>query len=526
MDELRRRVSYLMAFRVVSITLVLGLTVALNAAEPGELAAPEQVLLFGIIGATYALTLIYAYFLPRLARPGRFADAQLVGDLVVTTLLVWATGGAQSAYTFFYPLSVIGAATVRYRTGALAAAAASVVLLTGVHLVVGGQVRPLLLNIGAIMGMGVLSAFLGEQLAQSHAGLERSRMRADDLAALTEHVVRCLTSGLVTVDPDGRILTFNQAAGEILHLDPASALGRPAGEVLPGLERLVAGLGSRESVRRGELRSRRADATEIFLGVSVSPLMDHRNAPIGRIVNFQDLTELRRMEEKVKRGERLAVIGGVAAAVAHEIRNPLASISGSIELLRGAPQVGAENLQLMDIVVTEVDRLNRMLGELLEYARPRDLLTIELELGGVLEETARVFAQDRTFEKVRLTLDLDPEAARTPVSADPSQLRQVVWNLLRNAAESMPGGGEVRVELGRDGEFAELRVVDGGVGISPEDQEHIFEPFFTTKTRGTGLGLATVNRIVTEHGGQVTVRSSPGRGTTVALRLPVARAMS
>src|SRR5262249_32106477 len=239
----------------------------------------------------------------------------------------------------------------------------------------------------------------------------------------------------------------------------------------------------------------------------------------GRILNFLDLSELRRMEAQVKQAERLAVIGGVAAAVAHEIRDPLASISGAVELLRPAPP-DTQNPKLMDIVPREVDRLHGLVHELLDYARPRERLTMPVELVGVLDETVRVFAQDRTQAGVQVALELSPGAESARVLADPAQLRQVVWNLLRNAAEAMPEGGTVRVGLAREGRRAVLPLTDDGIGIGPEEMDHIFEPFFTTKRRGTGLGLPMVHRIITEHGGQVAVESKPGRGTTVRVRLP------
>jgi two-component system, NtrC family, sensor histidine kinase PilS len=535
--ELRRRIGYLMLFRVVLITVVLGVTVALAAASPEQFAAPQQLLLFTIIVITYTLSLGYAFWLPRVANPLRFADAQLAGDLIITTFLVHVTGGAQSGYTFFYPLSIVGAATVRYRRGAAVVAVASVALFVLVAL--GGWLRiipepvgvalsdvppvvftrQLVLNVGACAAIAVLAGYLGDELARSGERLEKQRVRSLDLAMLKEDIIRCLTSGLLTIGRDGRVLTCNEAAGEILGVDGQQAIGRAVTELLPGLERLLDGVGERESVRRGEVRAR-----DLVLGVSVSPLMNHRDEPIGRILNFSDLTELRRMEAQMKRAEKLAVIGGVAAAVAHEIRNPLASISGSMELLRAAP-VEADNVKLMDIVLREVDRLNGLVTELLDYARPVARVTVEMDLGAALEETVRVFRQDRTWPGIEVALTV---AAPAMVAADPAQVRQVVWNLLRNAAESMPGGGVVRLglELEDEGRSAALTIADTGIGIAAEDLEHIFEPFFTTKRGGTGLGLPTVHRIITEHGGTVTVASSPGQGTTVTLRLPVAAGIS
>jgi two-component system sensor histidine kinase PilS (NtrC family) len=535
--ELRRRIGYLMLFRVVLITVVLGVTVALNLASPEELGAPQQVLLFGVIVVTYSFSLGYAFWLSRVARPLRFADAQLAGDLLFTTFLVHITGGAQSGYTFLYPLSIVGAATVRYRRGAVIVAVASAVLFTVVA-VAGWQrllpsppgvtpwelgrlgfTRQLFLNLGACAAIGVLAGYLGDELDQSSERAEKQRLRSLDLAALKEDIIRCIPSGLLTVDLAGRVLTCNDAAEDILGVQASQITGRELAELLPELAGVVGVLGEHESLRRGEVRK-----GALVLGASVAPLVDHADRPIGRIVSFSDLTELRRMEEQVKHAERLAVIGGVAAAVAHEIRNPLASISGSIELLRSSPEAAraGESQQLMDIVVREVDRLNRLVTDLLDYARPRARLAVEMDLGEALAETARVFAQDRTGAAASATLALDAPAPALVV-ADPAQLRQVVWNLLRNAAEAMPGGGTVTARLRSDGDHAVLTVADTGVGIAPEDLEHIFEPFYTTKPSGSGLGLPLVHRIVTDHGGTVAVDSTAGRGTTVTVTLPAAR---
>lgn len=536
--ELRRRITYLMLFRVVLITLVLGITAVLNAAAPEQVTSAENRLLYAIIIGTYAISLGYAFWLPRARRPLRFATAQLIGDLILTTVLVHVTGGAQSQYTFFYPLSIVGAASVRYRRGAEVVAIASVALFVTVALLgwlgalpMAGNsaltevpltvfLRQLVLNVGACTAIGVLAAYLGAELGQSGERLERQRLESLDLAALQEDIIRCISSGLVTIAKDGTILTFNGAAAEILGVHAGQAIGRRISDLLPELDRLLDGLGEREALRRGEIHVH-TGGRELVLGVSASPLVDHRDATMGRILNFLDLTDLRRMELQVRQAERLAVIGGVAAAVAHEIRNPLASISGSIELLRGV-SLDADNQRLMDIVLREVDRLNGLLTELLDYARPRERLLMPIDLGAVLDETARVFAQDRTHGG-RLEIELRGGRSGIMVAADAAQLRQVVWNLLRNAAEAMPGAGRITLtlELVDDGRTAQVQVVDAGVGISAEDLEHIFEPFFTTKRSGTGLGLPTVHRIVTEHGGQVAVNSVLGQGATVTLRLPL-----
>jgi two-component system sensor histidine kinase PilS (NtrC family) len=281
------------------------------------------------------------------------------------------------------------------------------------------------------------------------------------------------------------------------------------------LRTVVGDIGERGVLRRGEISLGGGRA----LGVSVAPLVDVKDRPVGRILNFLDLTELRRMEEQVLRARRLAIVGQLAAGVAHEIRNPLASISGSIELLRDAPQVDEENRQLMEIVLREVERLNGLVTELLEYARPRERVLGTIELDGLLQETVRVFSQDRSTSGVAVKLETRP--AR--ITGDPAQMRQVVWNLLRNAAEAMPQGGEIALSMADEPEWVELVISDTGSGIPAEDLERIFDPFFTTKTHGNGLGLATVHRIVTEHGGTIAVESKAGAGTEFRVRLPAGR---
>ena len=540
--ELRRRILTLMLFRVVLITLVLGTTVALSLANPEDLILPNAQALFAIVAITYGLTLVYALTLRRVENPALFADLQVAGDLVVTTALVHVTGGAQSGYAFFFPLSIIGAALVRYRRGAIVAGALSVLLFTAVSLAgwlrwlpslagtrlepwdlpSAALVRQLVQNGAAFVAIAALASFLGQQLAVSGAKLETQQLRAADLARLNEDIIRSLTSGLVTVDRQGTVLTFNEAAEEILGVPRERAQGRSIGEVEPAVERLVRGLEEGGVLRRGEINL----AGGRSLGVSVAPLVDASHRSVGRVLNFQDLTELRRMEEQMLRARRLAMVGQLAAGVAHEIRNPLASISGSIELLRTALEVDDENRQLMEIVLREVERLNGLVTDLLDYARPRERVTAPLELDSLLAETVRVFAQDRSSPGVQVKLE-PVEANGARVTADPAQIRQVVWNLLRNAAEAMPQGGEVVVRLDRGSEedkkggaWVEFSVSDTGVGISREDQERIFDPFFTTKASGSGLGLAMVHRIVTEHGGTIAVDSTPGKGTRFRVRLP------
>jgi two-component system sensor histidine kinase PilS (NtrC family) len=539
--ELRRRITYLMLFRLVLISLVLGATLVLARLSDVDLSASSSLALFAIIATTYLLTIVYALTIDRVSDPLRFAYVQLGLDLLMTALLVHITGGAQSAYSFFFPLSIIGAATVRFRTGAIAVGIASVVLFTAVALLGWWRLLPLPegqrvlpyelsslelaramgLNVAGFVFFGFLAANLGDQIQRTTASLQVERFAAADLYALHEDIVRCLSSGLVTVDVDGHVLTMNQTAREILGVAASDSVDAPLSRVAPEMSAALLALGLRESVRRAEVHLA-AENRPLTLGISVSPLVDHRDNVRGRIINFQDLTDLREMEQQVQRAERLATIGTISAGVAHELRNPLASISGSIELLRKTPQGGVENRALMDIVTREVGRLDALITELLDYANPRPGAPVQFDLVALTRETLRVCSQDPLFEGITIELGGDHLLHSVQLVADPSKLRQVLWNLLRNAGEAAKSGGcHIRVVVEADEEQAVLRVTDDGPGIPPAHIDRIFDPFFTTKSRGTGLGLAVLHGIVTDHGGDIEVKSDASSGTTITVRLPL-----
>jgi two-component system sensor histidine kinase PilS (NtrC family) len=318
------------------------------------------------------------------------------------------------------------------------------------------------------------------------------------------------------------ITTINEAACEILGLIREEAVGQPLATHIPGLGRVLQEIGPVGAVRRHETDAVRTDGTSRNLGISATPLSDHTGQIIGRVIHFQDLTELRRMQHQVERAERLASIGRLAAGIAHEIRNPLASISGSVEILRTLPGADGESRQLVDIAVREVDRLNRLITDLLEYARPRAEERHAFDLGEVALEITKAFEHERRSADVRVEVEARPGVG---IEGAAGQVRQVIWNLLRNAAEAMPQGGQIRIRVAlEDGADRHPRTVlsvsDTGVGIRREDLDRIFEPFFSRKPGGTGLGLATVARVIEDHRGHIEVTSELGRGTTFVMRFP------
>jgi two-component system, NtrC family, sensor histidine kinase PilS len=525
----RTRLTYVMLFRVGLVTLLLASALVAEVGAPlGTEASPVVLPLLGLIVATYGLTIVFALVLQRTRKVPQLAAAQVGSDLLLTTILVHLTGGAESAFAFMYILVIVGAAFVLGRP-ALVAAALAIALYLADGLVAGGLplrtlIRSLAVNAVAFAATGALATRLAGELRRAGEHIVSQGVILRDLAALHEDVIRGLTSGLATLGRDGRILTFNNAAAEIIGRPASEVVGHTLADVMPRLAALQAGVGD-AALRRAEVTQTvaAADGTheDRTLGVSLSPLVDSAGRVVGRIVNFQDLTELRRMEGVLQRAERLAAVGRLAAGIAHEIRNPLAAISGSIELLSQTLQTDAakENRELMSIVIREVERLNALITDLLEFARPRGLETQRLDVAATLVEMLRVFENDKLLGGAPVQLQ-----ANKPVwiDADPSHLRQVVWNLLRNAAEAAPGQ-PIAVEVRADGATAMLRIRDRGPGIPLEHRARMFEPFFSTKEAGTGLGLATVHRIVEEHKGAVEVDCPVAGGTIVTVRLPCAR---
>jgi two-component system sensor histidine kinase PilS (NtrC family) len=526
MPEARKRLTYVMLFRVGVVTLLLGATFMSELAGTMETAlSPRTYVLLALIGVTYLLTILYSLWLrsiPPNAPLGTLAIAQIAIDLLLTTALVHLTGAVDSGFAFMYLLTVVSASFVIERSALFTAIAA--VALYGADIAISPaplkeMLRVVGVNAVAFVATGLLAARLAVELSQARGRIERQGVRIADLATLHADVIRCLTSGLVTLDRDGVVITFNAAAEEILGIQAASAAGRRIGELMPELAESLASVGERSSLKRAEVTH-----GERALGVSASPLYDAAGQVLGRIVSFQDLTELRRMEEAVARSEHLAAVGRLAAGVAHEIRNPLAAISGSIELLARDDGKASDRAQLTEIVLREVARLDALIRELLEFARPRKPEPQRLDLRATLGELARVFEHDKQLAGAPVELHAD---GAVWVEADPAQLRQVVWNLLRNAAEAAPAGSPITLGAGetRDADGSSwgwLAVRDRGPGIPVEQRARLFEPFYSTKEKGTGLGLAVVHRIVEAHHGRIDVESPTGGGTRVCVRLPLA----
>ena len=541
---LLRRLTSVMLLRVVLYTLLLGGTVIVHvvwgAAE--ELAGVYVAALFVFITSIYALNILYALWLRRTRNLQRMAAVQLAVDLLSSAVLVHCTGSAESAFVLFFLLSPIAAALTLRRRGALLTALSGSALLAATVLLgywrllpvlpglshypwqlpAGTVARSLAISCAAMLAIAALAEHLAEQLRQAATQVAAQQAQIDDLAAIYGDVVRCLSSGLLTVDMSGQVLTINEAACELLQRRQAALLGLPLARFAPELAAL---LQAGKPIQRAEVTLQPvAHGAPTVLGVSVSPLADRHDRTIGHILNFQDLTRLRQMEQTMRRSEHLAALGRVAAGVAHEIRNPLASISGALQLLRGESALAGENRALMDIALREIERLNGLVSELLDYTRPRETPAFEpLELATELEQYAAqlrglLVAEDAPRVEVELG------ERELWVQGDRDRLRGVLWNLVQNAWQA---GEHKRVSVrvrpsGR--EQVLIEVTDRGRGIAPEHRDRLFEPFFTTRADGTGLGLAIVHRTLQDHGGTIDVRSEAGHGTTFRITLPRAPA--
>ena len=539
--EFAGRIRWMMILRLTVATVILLVSVLLQLREGAGFFSTPMRGLYLFAGLAYLLSIVYAAIARQVRDQVRFAIVQFAGDLILLSGIVLITGGAASPFIILYFLIIIGAGILFYRAGSLVAAGASAVLY-GVAVA-----APLLPRVaafidpdGATLAMSraaigyrhllavfsfFLVAFLASHLAESlrRMGEELSITSAslEELERRSEHILQSIASGLVTIDLDGRITYCNRAAERIAQVQAPAVIGRAFADVFeltPGSDpwrdqRMLQGPPLRVE---GRMAGRGGD---LLLGMTFSPLFADRGGMSGVICAFQDLTRIRQMEAQVRRSDRLAAIGELAAGMAHEIRNPLASLSGSIAMLREGLHLEGTDRELMDVVTSEISRLDALISDFLGFASPRELVARQTDIGMLARETAILLRQSRQGSwRIEIA-----ERGERPVMAevDPKLLRQVFWNLSLNAIEAMPAGGLLEIEVAVADGMVTVAFADHGGGIPPAAMSKIFTPFFSTKERGTGLGLAIVFKIVEAHQGRIDVESAHGSGTTVRVRFPV-----
>jgi two-component system sensor histidine kinase PilS (NtrC family) len=554
---LEHRIAALMGARLVISVVSLVVTLALEAAG-GDFTTAEWRGFYATVAFAFAATIVYGVVLHRFLSPKGYAALNVVTDVAIVTGLVHFSGGADSVFPFLYVLVAAYSAFVFKSRGALATAAISTAAYGGVLFAghrgwvadlgmgppepVGALLMIWLVNAGAVATVAILASLLTSQLRRTGAALNQRTSDLRRLENLHQRTVESLMSGLLTTDHDLRITSFNPEAERITGQAFGEVIGREVEEIIVGIRALAerAGDAFGGSNPRTRITYRNRLGVDLYLGLAVYVLKESDGAADGFVVIFQDVTAVVEMEADLRRTERLAAIGELSASIAHEIRNPLAAISGSIQMLRSqmGPTVElGEPQKLMAIVLRETDRLNRLITDFLEYARPGPAMPEAVDVAGVVEDVLGMFESIRP-EKIEFDLSLQPGLE---ITADASQLRQIVWNLVLNASQAMPEGGRLRIAAkGFPGElpqefskvdrnealqpakygWAEIAVADTGNGIAPDVCERVFDPFFTTKAGGSGLGLAAVHRIVSEHSGVARLESVLGGGTTVRLRFP------
>jgi two-component system sensor histidine kinase PilS (NtrC family) len=378
-------------------------------------------------------------------------------------------------------------------------------------------------NVGFFV-VGLLAARLAERQSRSDVQLIEAAHALANLRAIHERIVESIRSGVVTTDLDGRIFTFNTAAEEMTGYSAESLRGEDVsilfGDLRREIEASMRAAAEGNTSPRFESDCLTAEGLRLRLGYSIFPLSTEGGETTGLVITFQDLTHIRAMEDTARRQDKLAAVGRVAAGIAHEIRNPLAAMRGSIQVLRAEMNDDSGQKELMDIVLRESDRLNGIITDFLTYARPRPVALAEIDMREPLRET---FTLLRHSPELRDGHTLEEDLPDEPVKAmaDAAGVKQVFWNLARNALNAMPEGGSLRAELRRAGQ-GRLRITfsDTGRGMSPEQVERLFEPFSSSNTGGTGLGLSIVYQIVRDHGGTINVRSRESHGTTITVELP------
>ncbi|MGB9178815.1 MAG: ATP-binding protein [Pyrinomonadaceae bacterium] len=495
---------------------------------------------FPIFVATLLLTLLYSLGL-RFFREQRWqACAQIFLDVLLITWLVWITGDARSPFTVLYIISISLASLFLGPRGALITSVGCVFAFTflsvaatlslipvhfvGIEASTPKAIQAIGLNDVAFLVVGLLAARLAERQTRSDYRLIAATQSLASLRALHERIVESIRSGVVTTDLEGHIYTFNAAAEEITGYRATDVRGQVASIFFSDrfAEYITASLEAasvHDTSPRYEADCLTSEGLRLRLGFTIFPLFAESGETTGLVITFQDLTQVRALEETSRRQDRLAAVGRVAASIAHEIRNPLAAMRGSIQVLRAEVDGNSSQAELMDIILRESDRLNRIITDYLTYARPRSNVPKQVDLRDLLHETFTLLRHSpEILDGHALEEELTDEPAT--VQADSAQLKQVFWNLARNALQAMPDGGTLRAEL-QHKSTGRLSILftDTGRGMTPEQVEHLFEPFSST-TGGTGLGLSIVYQIIRDHGGTINVRSRVGEGTTITIELP------
>ena len=531
-----RRLQLFMGTRLLVATLLLGGTLAVMLDGDRDVTSFTPRVLMALIAGIYAATLVSAVWLLGSGQRDRVAIAQVIGDLLATTGLIYVTGGTTSGFTFLYGIAVLMAAMV---VGPLAArlTGAAAILLYGLmvmglwmnvippppdqnmeayHLLPAEMAYTSLLQLSGLFLVTQLGGNLSARIMTAGGQLRLAEANAATLAKLNDDIVRSLSSGLLTTDRQGRVRSINAVGLEILASNAVAVIGTNISDLMPVSPNAIQHtLGSDgPGIVREEGRGKRPDGSEFAVGYSISRLINVDGSVIGTLIVFQDLTEITELRVTAARQDRLAVLGRLSAGLAHEIRNPLSSISGSVELVRASPIIEDEDRRLLGIVLDEVERLGELVNTMLEVGRPREPRRSDTDLRSIVRDVAEM-ARTGLCCTNAIQIELDVPDEPLIASVDEGQIRQVVWNLVKNAVQASPPNTTVAlVARTTDRGLPQLEVTDEGEGLDKAQQARVYEMFHSERTHGAGIGLALVRQIVDAHGAAIEIISDAGRGAT------------
>ncbi len=524
-DE-RLWLAWLVKVRIIILTLLFGIELAIARLTPN----PFPLRLFiAVISLWYAVSVFYLLLLSFWEERRIQSLLQVITDLLMVTLVVYATGGVDSSLNFFYPLVIIVACILLPRTWAYLSGALAFILYVAVleltyfgfipsysttHPGLGALQAIIFVNLFGYLAVAYLAGLLAAKLRQVDVKLEYTRGALEDLQALHENIIQSISGGLITTGLDGYITLANTAAQKLFERSERDFLGQPVSQLfldpLPTVDSDRANGEVRFVASNGFCKTFRVTATTL----SVPGRKD-----IGYVYTFDNLTEIRRLERDLRIQDRLAAVGRLAAAIAHEIRNPLTSIAGSVSMLSGIADLSDEHRQLLQIVTRESERLNSIITDFLAYSRGKQYRFASVDLLPLLEDTLTLLEHRLVAENTGIRIERKYDFKEALTMADGDKIKQVFWNFCENAVRAMRSGGVLTVSLEQAGEDWQVNFADTGPGMSRQLVEKIFEPFQSQFEGGTGLGLAIVYQIVQAHEGKVWARSKVGEGSVFVLRL-------
>jgi two-component system, NtrC family, sensor histidine kinase PilS len=524
-DE-RLWLAWLVKVRIFILIFLLAVELAIARLTPGPL--PLR-LFVNVILLWFAISIFYVLLLSFWQEYRIQSVLQVLTDLALVSLVVYSTGGVDSSFNFLYPVVIIVACILLPRVWAYLTAALAFILYGTVLELTYFSIIPsystthpelkalqaiIFVNLFGYLAVAYLAGLLANKLRQVDVKLKYTSGALEDLQALHENIIQSITGGLITTGLDGHITLVNTAAQKLLERSEPELLGHPVNQLfldpLPSTESEPA---------HGEVRWVAPNGYRKTFRVLVSQLAIPERRALGFVYTFDDLTEIRRLEREVRMQDRLAAVGRLAAAIAHEIRNPLTSIAGSVSMLSEIPALGEEHRKLLQIVTRESERLNDIITDFLAYSRGRQYRFAKVDLLPLLEDTLTLLEHRLAAQSTGIRVERKYVVKEALTSADGDKLKQVFWNFCENAVRAMTSGGTLTVSLEPSGDDWQINFADTGPGMSQPLIEKIFEPFQSQFEGGTGLGLAIVYQIVQAHEGKVWARSKVGQGSVFVLRL-------